>query len=581
MCSGPFDGVRDAPCHELVTDGQPRSSGFVLRRRGAGAWTSDERLVSPQGIRWLRTSRLSSAASARSTAETPLGTGAYRLGGAVRVDEQRARLAVDDLGPDHHLLDRIEARQIVHGFEQDAFHDRAQAASAGLSLDRLPGDERQRLVLEGQVDALHLEQALVLLDERVLRLLEDALQRHLVEILERRDHRQAADELGDEAEFQEVFGLDEAEHLAGAAVVRRRDRGTEADRGALAAGRDDALQAGKGAAADEQDVRRVDLQELLLRVLAAALRRHRGDRPLHDLEQRLLHALARHVAGDRGVVGLPRDLVDLVDVDDAALGPLDVVVGGLEQLEDDVLDVLADIARLGQRRRVGHRERHVEDAGERLGQERLARARRSDQQDVRLRELDVVVLRRMREALVVVVDRDREHLFGMVLADDVVVEDAADLLRRRHPVAGLHERGFRLLADDVHAQLDAFIADEHRRTGDELADLVLALAAERAVQGALRVVAACLAHGLSPTRGRTLRFADSLILQATGASLRKGSRRQTHGNARDLKAPESRCKHALRPGSIAPLMRKRRSLYAKFKAPAAAGGRLIARAPAA
>jgi len=52
--------------------------------------------------------------------------------------------------------------------------------------------------------------------------------------------------------------------------------------------------------------------------------------------------------GDRGVVGLAADLVDLVDVDDAALGPLDIVVGRLQQLEDDVLDVLADIAGFGE-----------------------------------------------------------------------------------------------------------------------------------------------------------------------------------------------------------------------------------------
>jgi hypothetical protein len=70
---------------------------------------------------------------------------------------------------------------------------------------------------------------------------------------------------------------------------------------------------------------------------------------LEDLQQRLLHALAGDVAGDRRVVALARDLVDLVDVDDAPLGPLDVVVGGLQQLEDDVLDVLADVAGLGER----------------------------------------------------------------------------------------------------------------------------------------------------------------------------------------------------------------------------------------
>ena len=53
----------------------------------------------------------------------------------------------------------------------------------------------------------------------------------------------------------------------------------------------------------------------------------------------------------------PSDLVDLVDVDDAGLRLADVVVGGLNQLEQDVLDVLTDIARLGERGGVGDRER--------------------------------------------------------------------------------------------------------------------------------------------------------------------------------------------------------------------------------
>ena len=151
------------------------------------------------------------------------------------------------------------------------------------------------------------------------------------------------------------------------------------------------LEVGERAAADEQDVRRVDREELLVRVLAPALRRHRRDGALEDLQQRLLDALARHVARDRRVVRLARDLVDLVDVDDPGLGLLDVEVGGLDQLQQDVLDVLADVAGLGQRGRVGDRERDVEDARERLGEQRLAAAGRAEQQDVRLRELDLVV----------------------------------------------------------------------------------------------------------------------------------------------------------------------------------------------
>ncbi len=225
-------------------------------------------------------------------------------------------------------------------------------------------------------------------------------------------------------------------------------------------------------------------------MLAAPLRRNRSSRAFHQLEQRLLDALARHVAGDRGVVGLAADLVDLVDVDDAALRLLDIVVGRLEELEDDVLDVLADIARFGQRRRVGHGERHVENSRQRLGEQGLAAARRADQQDVRLGEFNFLPgLRPVAEPLVMVVDRDREHTLGAVLADHIIVQHLADLGRRRNPVAGLDQRRLGFLADDVVAQLDAFIADEHRRPRDQLPDLVLRFAAERTVESALAVAA--------------------------------------------------------------------------------------------
>ena len=206
--------------------------------------------------------------------------------------------------------------------------------------------------------------------------------------------------------------------------------GPEAERLLADAALDHLVEADEGAAADEQDVRGVDLVELLVRVLAAALRRHVGDRALEDLEQRLLHALARDVAGDRGVLVLARDLVDLVDVDDALLALLDVAAGRLQQLEDDVLDVLADVAGLGERRGVDDRERHREQPGQRLGEQRLAGAGRADQQDVRLGQLDVVLAALLADLdpLVVVVDRDRELLLGLLLADHVLVEELLDLV---------------------------------------------------------------------------------------------------------------------------------------------------------
>ena len=113
------------------------------------------------------------------------------------------------------------------------------------------------------------------------------------------------------------------------------------------------------------------------------------------------------------------------------------------------------------------------------------------------------------EPLVVIMDRDREHLLGVVLADDVVVENLADLLRGRNAVARFRQRRLVLLADDVHAQFDALVANEDGRPGDELAHLVLALAAERAVERVLRIAAADLAHFRAPTRCEVIAVATT------------------------------------------------------------------------
>ncbi len=162
----------------------------------------------------------------------------------------------------------------------------------------------------------------------------------------------------------------------------------------------------------------------------------------------------------------------------------------------DVLDVLADVAGLGQRRRVGDREGDVQDAGEGLREERLAATGRPEEKDVRLLELDLRVLEPHPHPLVVVVDRDRERALRLLLGDDVVVQDGVDVERLREVVEVELGRCRQFLVDDLVTEIDALVADVDAGTGDQLLDLSLALPAEAAEQ--LFVTLARPRHPVSP-----------------------------------------------------------------------------------
>ena len=102
-----------------------------------------------------------------------------------------------------------------------------------------------------------------------------------------------------------------------------------------------------------------------------------------------------------------------------------------------------------------------------------------------------------------VVDGDRQHLLGAILANDVIVQNLFDFNGFRELVAGLFGAILELFADDVVAEFNALVADEHRGSRDEFADLVLAFAAERTVKK-LAVVGAATAgfvtHGSTYSR---------------------------------------------------------------------------------
>jgi hypothetical protein len=171
---------------------------------------------------------------------------------------------------------RRQCRQTAEGWHTAVLlsakaERRLRTTRSRLALDRLVGNFPKRVLGKVEFDVLHLEQLAVLLDERVLRLDQNALECRLVEVFQRRHHRKAADEFGDQAIFQQVLWFHLTKDFSGLAILRRQDICAKADRGGTPACRDDLLKTTEGAATHEQNVGGVDLDILLLGMLAAAL----------------------------------------------------------------------------------------------------------------------------------------------------------------------------------------------------------------------------------------------------------------------------------------------------------------------
>ena len=294
-------------------------------------------------------------------------------------------------------------------------------------------------------------------------------------------------------------------------------------------------------------------------MFTAAGGRNASHRALENLKQRLLNALARDIAGDGEVLGLAGDLVDLVHVDNAHLSALNVTIGSIDELKQDVLHVLAHIAGLGERGGIGDGKRHLEDARERLGQQGLTGTGGTEQQNIGLGELHLVYVivklgaharglvkgghrgTALDHATVVVVHGNRHGALSIFLAHNIGRKLVIDLVRRRHVrddltvvlelkalglgvngglgcslavvvekarqlavASGVHKVRSQRLLKNLGAGGDALVADKNvGRALHKAANLTLLFSAEGAADGVAVLVEAVLhvtGHPRRPSR---------------------------------------------------------------------------------
>jgi len=123
-------------------------------------------------------------------------------------DHGGRRLTSHRIQVDNDASRLVVTRQLVHHVEEDLLEDGPQPAGASSPRESLFSDGLQGLLGDPQFDVLELEQALVLLHQRIPGFHQDPHQRLGLQLGDRAHNRQAAHELGDQAELDEVLGTD-------------------------------------------------------------------------------------------------------------------------------------------------------------------------------------------------------------------------------------------------------------------------------------------------------------------------------------------------------------------------------------
>ena len=126
----------------------------------------------------------------------------------------------------------------------------------------------------------------------------------------------------------------------------------------------------------------MDAQEFLLWMFAATFGGNGSNRAFDELEEGLLNAFARNIACNRRIGALAGNLVNFVDVDDTSGRAVDVPIGCMQQIENDIFDVITDVSGFGQAGGICHGKGHIEDFSECLSEQGFAGTGGPDEENV-------------------------------------------------------------------------------------------------------------------------------------------------------------------------------------------------------
>ena len=204
-------------------------------------------------------------------------------------------------------------------------------------------------------------------DQGISWLFQDANQVINRQLLKSCKDRQASNQLRDNTEFLNIF-CDDFLHVR-AIFINRLVILTKTDNLFTQTLFDDFFNTIKGTTHDEEDIFRINLNHLLLRMLASTLRWHTCNCSLDNLKKGLLHPFTRNITCDRNVLAFLGNLVNFIHIDNPTLCALNVKVSSLQEFEEDVFHILTHITSLSKSCCIRNRKRHIQALSQGLGKE--------------------------------------------------------------------------------------------------------------------------------------------------------------------------------------------------------------------
>ena len=88
----------------------------------------------------------------------------------------------------------------------------------------------------------------------------------------------------------------------------------------------------KGTATDKQNIGGINTDKLLMGMLSASLRRNTCHSTLHNFQKCLLYTLTGYISGNGHIFTLLGNFINFIDVNNAVLGTLHIIICRLNQL---------------------------------------------------------------------------------------------------------------------------------------------------------------------------------------------------------------------------------------------------------